>query len=337
MSCALDTRFGMPALEEELSANIVPDLHAQEQEQQWAKVIEFLKDGYGLETALDNVTDMALLQNITNATGEFVSSIDREFAMQISNGDAVWPATKFFKLLVDGLPDGNPILHVLTPNYDTLFEQACDTIGIRYTTGFHGGLQRQLDWEAAERSLLVPQRVRHGSQLKTVYKPRRHVRLYKVHGSLNYFLHRGSIVEHNGWMWDAPSYAARVMITPGISKHQTLQNYRQELLKTADAAIDNATHFLFLGYSFNDTHLEAYINKKLITQSCKGLILTKDSNPRIESLLDQAENLWLVCSLSAEVGNGTRIFNKHYSGWLELPNKKLWDVDTFTREILRGQ
>lgn len=337
MSCALDPRFGMPALEQELSQNVVPDLQAHEQEQQWSKVMESLENGSGLETALDNVTDSVLLNKIACATGEFVSAIDKDYAFQISNGDAVWPATEFFKLLVDKLPEGDPILHVLTPNYDTLFEHACDTVGIFYTSGFFGGLQRHLDWEAVERSLLVPQRVAYGRQLKTVFKPRKQVRLYKVHGSVNYFLHRGSIVENNAWMWDAPCYSTRVMVTPGVSKHQTLQNYRQELLKTADAAIDKATRFLFLGYGFNDTHLEAYISKKLTTQGCKGLIVTKDSNSRIESLLGQAENLWLVCGLLEDVGNGTRIFNKRYGGWLELPTKRLWDIDTFRNEVLGGQ
>ena len=337
MSCALDPRFGMPALERELSRKVVPDINAHEQVQQWSQVMESLQNNCGLETALDNVTDSALLQKITRATGEFVSSIDKEYAIQISNGDAVWPATAFFKLLVDKLPEGDPVLHVLTPNYDTLFEHACDTVDIHYTSGFFGGLQRQLDWEAVERSLLVLQRVAYGRQLKAVFKPRKHVRLYKVHGSLNYFLHRGSIVENNAWMWDAPCYATRVMIAPGVSKYQTLQNYRQELLKTADAAIDKATRFLFLGYGFNDTHLEAYINKKLTTQGCKGLIVTKDSNPRIESLLSQAENLWLVCGPSDDVGDGARIFNKRYDGWLELPTKRLWDVDTFNSEVLGGK
>ena len=327
----------MSALQQELSRQVVPDLHSHEQEQQWSKVMESLQDNCGLETALDNVTDSALLQKITCATGDFVASIDKEFAVQIANGDVVWPATDFFKVLVEKLPEGDPTLHVLTPNYDTLFEHACDTVGIHYTSGFFGGLQRQLDWEAVERSLLVPHRVAYGRQLKTVFKPRKHVRLYKVHGSLNYFLHRGSIVENNGWMWDAPYHATRVMITPGVSKHQTLQNYRQELLKTADAAIDKATRFLFLGYGFNDTHLEAYINKKLTTQGCKGLIVTKDSNSRIESLLSQAENLWLVCGLPDDAEHGARIFNRRYAGWLEIPTKRLWDVNTFKSEVLGGQ
>lgn len=336
MSCALDLRFGMPALKEELSQGVTPDPPGSEQEQQWAKVMESLRDGKDLETALNSVTDASLLQKITHATGRFVSSIDRECALRIAKGEAEWPATRFFKRLADTLPEGDPVLHVLTPNYDTLFEHACDTVGIHYTSGFFGGLERRKDWTAVDQSLLLRQKVAQGKRLKQTYKRRKQARLYKVHGSLNLFFHRNMVVENNAWMWDAPDFSVRVMITPGLSKYQTLQSYRQELLERADAEIDKANHFLFLGYGFNDDHLETYIKRKLITQACKGLIVTKDCNPRIESLLTEAENLWLVCKMQEQGASGTRIFNKQYARWLVLPTKMLWDIRTFTREILGG-
>ena len=170
--------------------------------------------------------------------------------------------------------------------------------------------------------------------MKVVSKHRKHVRLYKVHGSLNYFFHRNAVVENNSWMWNAPEFSTRVLITPGLSKYQTLQEYRQELLKFADAEIERANRFLFLGYGFNDIHIESYIKQKLITQGCKGLIVTRDSNQRIEGLLEQAENLWLVCKQQEDGQEGTRIFNKRFPDWLVLPTKCLWNIETFCKEIL---
>ena len=82
--------------------------------------------------------------------------------------------------------------------------------------------------------------------------------------------------------------------------------------------------------------VEAYIKNKLIGQACKGLIVTRDSNPRIEGLLGQAENVWLVCKVHEDGAGGTRIFNKRYGGWLELPKRKWWEIDTFATDILRG-
>ena len=334
MSCALDTRFGMPSLKDELTVNVFPDSQDPEQVRQWNMVMESLQKGYDLETSLNRVVDSTLLQKIMSATGRIISCIDREYALQISNCEVKWPATAFFKRLVDTLPESDRVLHVLTPNYDTLFEHACDSVGILYTSGFFGGLERQINWSAVNRSMLQVQKVIRGRRLENDYKNRSHVRLYKVHGSLNLFFHRNTVVENNAWMWDAPDFSDRVMITPGLSKHEMLQNYRQELLKPADEAIDKSHRFLFLGYGFNDSHLEAYIKQKLITQACKGLIVTRDSNPRIESLLKQAQNLWLVCKTQEDSVDGTRVFNKQYSDWLVLPKRRLWDIETFTTEIL---
>ncbi len=336
MSCALDVRFGMPALREELRQELKGLRLTSEESKQWGQVEQSLVNGNDLESSLDKVTDADLLQKITKVTGRFVASLDREHALLMASGAVQWPATRFINRLVQTLPEGDRILHALTPNYDMLFEYACDCEGIPYSTGFLGGVERKLNWDAVEQSLLLPEQVRQHGRLRTVYKHQKHVRLYKVHGSLNYFYHRNMVVENSAWMWDPPDFSQRVIITPGLSKYETLQRYRQELLRSADAAIDKASHFLFLGYGFNDRHLEEYIKRKLITQGCKGVIVTRDSNPRIESLLAEAPNLWLVCKAQESDGDGTRIFNRQYVSWLSLPSKRLWDIAEFTTAVLGG-
>ena len=334
MSCALDVRFGMPALKDHLLSYVVPESGESEQDRQWTAVTEDLKRGDDLENALDNVADSALLQKITATTGRFISSLDREFAMKIASREVAWPATAFFGRLVDALPEGDPVLHVLTPNYDTLFEHACDSVGVLYTSGFFGGFERHMDWSAVDQSMMQKQLVRSGSRMKPILKKRKYVRLYKVHGSLNLFFHQNTVVEHNAWAWDPPKFADRVMITPGLSKYEMLQNCRQELLRPADEEITKANRFLFLGYGFNDSHLEAYIKQKLILHACNGLIVTRDSNPRIEALLQEAPNLWLVCKMPDEGDDGTRVFNNQYAGWLTLPAKRIWDIQELATDVL---
>ena len=44
MSCALDLRFGMPALKSVLSQNVVPYSQASEQDRQWTKVMDSLQN-----------------------------------------------------------------------------------------------------------------------------------------------------------------------------------------------------------------------------------------------------------------------------------------------------
>lgn len=336
MSCAVDARFGMPALKDALLRGIETRTLTGSQRTDWEAVSLSLADGTDLETALNSVSDPDLLKTLTEVTGAFIAIIDQDLAFRISEGLVEWPAIRLVRKLVETLPEGDRILHVLTPNYDMLCEYACDFERIPYTNGLFGGIERKTDWKAVDRALLEPAQICHSKRMKTTYRHKKHIRLYKVHGSLNYFFHRDTLIENNAWMWKPPEFADRVMITPGLSKYQTLQKYRQELLQHADAAIEKATHFLFLGYGFNDTHLEEYIKRKLITQSCHGLIVTRDSNSRIEALLAQSDNLWLVCKIGDDAGDGTRVFNKKYSGWLMLPDKALWNIGEFTTQILGG-
>lgn len=336
MSCALDARFGMSALKDALLNGMQKRTLTDAQKNEWGAVATALEKGTDLETALNPVNDENLLQTVTAITGSFVATADRDLACQIAQGTAEWPAARLLKKLVDTLPEGDRILHALTPNYDMLFEYACDFADIPYANGLFGGIERKTDWEAVNRALLEPEQICQNRKKKTVFKHKKHARLYKVHGSLNYFFHRNVVVENDAWMWNPPDFAQRVMITPGLSKYQTLQRYRQELLQSSDVPINNATHFLFLGYGFNDNHLDEYIKRKLITQGCNGLIVTRDSNPRIQSLLEQSANLWLVCKTEVASMEGTRIFNKQYADWLRLPDRRLWDVSEFTTQILGG-
>lgn len=331
MSCAMDTSFGMPALRDALVVKMQERTLTATQASEWQNVVSALEQGSDLESSLNAVSDHNLLRIVTEITGAFVASLDRRFAYSIAQGSTEWPASRLLSRLIETLPESDGVLHVLTPNYDLLFEYTCDFLGLPYTNGLFGGIERKEDWTAVDRALLEPCKIRQGNKIKTVYRSKKHARLYKVHGSLNYFLHRNAIVENNAWMWNPPEFAERVMITPGLSKYQALQRYRRELLQYADSAVDSATHFLFLGYGFNDSHLEEYVKRKLVTQSSPGLIVTRDCNPRIESLLDQSENLWLFCKLDGE--DGTKIFNKRYSGWLELKGQSLWDVRVFTDRI----
>jgi len=336
MSCAMDTRFGMPALKDVLLDEISRHKLSELEQMEWNSVVSNLTDGIDLENSLNSVSDQNLIRMITEITGSFIANLDKEFCYSISSGKNKWPASVLIKRLVDNLPEGDPILHVLTPNYDMLFEYACDYENITYTNGLFGGIIRKKNWSAVNRALLEPERIVKSGKLKTIYRHKKHIRLYKVHGSLNYFFHRNTFIENNAWMWEPPEFIERVMITPGLSKYQTLQRYRQELLQSADSAIEKATHFLFLGYGFNDNHLEEYIRRKLIAQSSHGLIVTMNSNERIESLLRESENLWIVCQANDNSNNSTRIYNKKHLKPLIIKGKSLWEIEKFLIRIFGG-
>lgn len=333
MSCAVDDRFSMTSLKKHLLEKAKERLNPTQQTE-WNNVIKALDSDKDFETSMNSVKDDGLINKIVKITGDFVASLDYECSQKILNGDKNWQASSLFKKLVDGLPGTDRELHVATPNYDMLAEYAFGKAGIPYINGFYGGVVRHRDWEQSRRSITYVDKVPHGKRIKPITREHKHITLYKVHGSLNLFLTNDILVENNALLYKkTPKGTERLIITPGLSKYARLHQFRNELLGKFDDAVGKHRFFLFLGFGFNDKQLNTRtILDKLKNQKCNGLIITKNSNDRINNLLDEAENLWLI----RQFDFGTLIKNKKYSTPLLLQNEALWKVDNFTKKILGG-
>ena len=295
MSCAVNDKFGMPALKEHLLDKLAKGKLNSKQNTEWASVIESLNSGVDFETSMNSVKDDDLINKIVIISGDFVSRLDYEYSKEILNGNRNWPPSSLFKKLVNKLPGTDRELHVATPNYDMLAEYAFSKIEIPYINGFYGGVVRHLDWEQSRRSITYVDKVPHGKKIKRTTREHKHVALYKVHGSLNLFLTNDSLIESNALLYmPTPKGTERLIITPGLSKNERLHQFRNELLRKFDNAVEKHNFFLFLGFGFNDKPLIPTILDKLKNQKCNGLIITKDTNGRIDKLLDEAENLWLI-------------------------------------------
>lgn len=334
MSCAVDDRFCMISLKERLLDKLAKENLNPTQQTEWDSVIESLNSGVDFETSMNSVKDDGLINEIVIITGDFVSRLDYECSQKILDGNKNWPASSLFKKLVDKLPGTDRELHVATPNYDMLAEYAFSKVEIPYINGFYGGVVRRLDWEQSRRSITYVDKVPNGKKIKPITREKKHIALYKVHGSLNLFLTNDTLIENNALLYiPTPKGTERLIITPGLFKYEKMHRFRKELLGRFDDAVEKHSFFLFLGFGFNDKQLiTSAILDKLKNRECNGLIITKDTNGRIDELLNEAENLWLICQSES----GTLIKNKRYSNPLLLQNEELWEVDIFTKKILGG-
>lgn len=334
-SCAVDPDFGMGALEAYLKQEIpkYSNLTTGQQEE-WQKVLNTLEVNTDFEAAMNAVKDEHLLKAIIDKTADYVAITDQKNSSGILNGTKTWPAIGIFQRLVERLPETDRILHVATPNYDLLAEYAFSHTEIPYSTGFWGGFIRKLDWIQAERQMTYAEKVPAGRKVQSITRIRKHIRLYKVHGSLNTFRINDECVESDAWVWKCPEYE-RVMITPGMSKYQRLHDNRDTLLSEYDKAVRSHSAFLFLGFGFNDSQLvNNSIGDKLKKQASPALIITRDLSNCIQDLLDNSDNAWLICKHQDNDNETTRIFNRNYGDWLYLPDKMLWRFDMFATEIM---
>lgn len=337
-SMGVDLKFGMGALQSHLESTIPGNGLNTEQRKQWDDVIQDLrKMNPDFEAAMNNVQDSNLLDMIVEETANLISRLDQELAPRILSGEKSWPALKIFKKLVDGLPESDRALHVATPNYDLLAEYSFASTGIPYTTGFWGGVFRKPNWKQSLRGLTYLESHSSRGKKQEYARYHKHIRLYKVHGSLNIFETGSGMIQTDLWIVDKPENTKRMMITPGMSKHKIIHDYRSFLTYEYDTAKVRHDSFLFLGFGFNDDQL---VNDKIIEKISKeeswALIITRDSNERIQEVLENSKNAWLVCGDPDDKYESTLVYNREYDDFIKFPGLKLWEFDRFADRILGG-
>jgi len=333
-SMAVDQRFGMTALSEELSRKIpsVATLH-KELEDQWNSIKERINN-IGLEKALDSINNEELISTIIKVTGGFVARIDAENKKKsLLNDFSGFPIEKFMLKLVNSLSYLNPALNVITSNYDLLIEHICDRNNIPYCTGFQGGITKYYNWKVAEKKMCYTKYITKGNKRKKVERTKKHIKLHKVHGSINWFWHENQIVEDNSLTYDKECCLKRAIITPGDTKiSEAFMKYR-DFFNRADNAVANDDAYIFVGYGFNDVHIEKETDRHLKTNNKPGIIITQKLSNKAEDLVKTAKNLWAVYQ-DPDNNSNTRIKNKKYANHLTLKNSGLWKINEFTDTIL---
>lgn len=142
---------------------------------------------------------------------------------------------------VDAAQRGNPV-EIFTTNYDLLMEQAFEDSRVPYFDGFAGVRRPFFDLRAMEEDMLPP----------------RWARLWKLHGSINWYQVAGKGVFRGTTMWDGHS---KRVIHPSHLKYQ--ESRRMPYLAMIDrlrAFLKQPTSTLIIcGYSFRDEHINEVI------------------------------------------------------------------------------
>lgn len=128
-------------------------------------------------------------------------------------------------------------IEIFTTNYDLLVEQAFEEIGVPYFDGFVGSRQPFFDLRAIEDSLI----------------PKHWSRLWKIHGSINWFQKSNNQVYRSTNLDEKDSY----IIYPSHLKYD--QSRKMPYLALVDRLNSflrqNSAVLIMSGYSFNDEHL----------------------------------------------------------------------------------
>lgn len=190
--------------------------------------------------------------------------------------------------------------HLFTLNYDTLFEQALELLGIQYFDGFTGRADARFDPSVYGLDIYYPGEVAEGR----VRRFDKFVHLYKLHGSIHWQIRGDELRARHPDLQPFKNYlalanaaakAARldelgetipsVGILPTANKFaQTLAMPFAHLFRAFQIRLGAPQTFLLvLGYGFCDDHVTRIIETALMNPSLVMLVVEPDpQNPTIE-------------------------------------------------------
>lgn len=201
---------------------------------------------------------------------------------------------------IGGIHRGHPV-EVFTSNYDLLMEQALEQRKVPYFDGFVGSYRTFFDLSSIEQDGL----------------PHRWARLWKVHGSINWWRNQAGDIERR----EKGDPSDRQMIHPSHLKYD--QSRRMPYLAMLDRLRDflsaGQAVLVTCGYSFSDQHLNDVIIQGLRGNPnavCYALIFgDRNTVPEVVARAKRQANLNLLAADGAVFGTTER-------PWHSSPNNE---------------
>lgn len=309
--------YGLPSmgnLSDYLLNNLNTDGKAEEDS--WLLVRTALADGDHLEAALEGKTlPDSLLSKIVGLTWSCVNDKDK---LMLEKSAMSNPEMALGKLLAGMFKSTQPEVHIVTTNYDRIAEYACNSKGILFQTGFAPGYAQK--WETTGRI-----KFRHGS------KPSRVVKIWKVHGSLDWFTTSDNrtiglpVFE----LPDSDKFTP-LIVTPGLNKFgKTHEEPFRTTMNGADDALKNATAFLCVGFGFRDEHIEPKIVERCRENNIPTVVIARSlTDEAKEFLRNKAGSNYMGIEMS---GEGSRVYSNSSPDGVEVPIPDLWSLEGFNK------
>lgn len=208
--------------------------------------------------------------------------------------------------------------HLFTLNYDTLFEQALELLGVQYFDGFTGRASARFDPSVYGLDIYYPGEVAEGR----VRRFDKFLHFYKLHGSVHWFEHGNEMRARHPDLAPFQAYATKapeekaatleslVGKTPSVGIMPTANKFAQTLTMPYAHLFRSfqvrlgipQTFLLVLGYGFGDDHVSRIIENALMNPSLVMLVV--EPNPaspvieRVRRYKDLGKRAFVLCPTS---------------------------------------
>lgn len=213
-------------------------------------------------------------------------------------------------------------VHLFTTNYDLLLEQALEESSAPYFDGFIGSRRAFFDLGAVEDEGLLPARW---------------TRLWKVHGSLNWRLDKGSVVR------TTEKFGGSYLIYPSHLKYDQSRKmpYLAMLDRLKSFLLKPSSVLFICGYSFADDHINDIIMRSLETNATAHVFafmhgkLGDDRYAKARECALSTPNLSMIGFDSAIVGRIAGIWRPETIEGMVLP-QNVFVTDNATAAVQLG-
>lgn len=308
--------FGLPSmldLAQHLIESNPEALLDQQESTTWRNFIDVLRVNSDLENVLSRVQMTKKLTNyVVKRTWEHIETADaRVFNNLIGNSDLL-PLTRLYRHYFESTQNK---LSVITTNYDRLAEYAADCTGLCHHTGFTYGYLRRCQTNPR----ISFYQGRH---------PVRTVDIWKVHGSLDWFMDDDGRVVALTAAREIPEGFRPAIVTPGIGKYkETHQEPFRPVIAGADDALMRANAYLCIGFGFNDSHVHPELMKRWRQGDAFLTVLTKELSQSAKDIFANANGREFLAL--EEATNGTYVWSHRIPRSTILEGVKLWNLAEF--------
>ncbi|MBO9401428.1 SIR2 family protein [Shimia sp. R9_3] len=284
----------------------------------WTLIRTALANGDGLEEALlGTAAPASLVKKIVHQTWTAIALDDLAVLQRATTAAEAFPLSDMIQGLFKSTAS---TVHIVTPNYDRVAEYASDVADVVHINGFVPGLIRRR--EGADTIL-----IRRGNY------PARTVRIWKVHGSLDWFEDQHGAVLSLPLSGSIPDGLRPLIVTPGVSKYErTHDEPFRSALQGADTALSAASAFLCVGYGFRDAHIQPKLVERCRQKNVPIVILARTLTDEAKQFLqNSAGRAYLAMEHHDE---GTCAYSPDFPKGITIPGHSLWSFDQFNKLVL---
>lgn len=277
----------------------------------------------GLETALLEVSanEELFFNKIREITGEYI--LDNEYFQHSNIERNVSGFEKLIRYLLNTVSVNNPLIDIMTPNYDRIIELICDKLRLRTTLGFYGNIYQTFD----------------ANVLKSPYEYyAKHVpivRIFKPHGSINWIKKDDEEFQSNDYQFLKKNKKNIDIVAPGRSKYEAgmindiFRCHREMFNELISDSKKDFSIFIY-GYGFNDQHFNTVFEntKKNV------IVLTREiKHSFVNKALEHKNWTLFFHNVDDEIDEPNKDY-MIYKGRKYQINKPLWNMEIFADTFL---